>query len=57
MISHFTNRKFQMPFEIVLEKEIDENGIDNGIDLYNKIKTDTINYSISKGSLFNFAIS
>lgn len=57
MISHFTNRKFQMPFEIVLEKEIDENGIDNGIDLYNKIKIDTINYSISKGSLFNFAIS
>lgn len=57
LISHFTNGKFQMPFEIVLEKEIDLNGIDSGIKLYNQIKKDTINYSISKGSLFNFGIS
>jgi tetratricopeptide (TPR) repeat protein len=57
LISHFTSGKFQMPFEMVLEKEIDKNGINKGIDLYNNIKTDTLNYSISKGSLFNFGIS
>lgn len=57
IISHFTNSKFQMPFEIVLEKEIDQNGIDSGIKLYNQIKTDTINYSVSKEALFNFGIS
>ncbi|MGB1284762.1 MAG: serine hydrolase [Polaribacter sp.] len=57
LISHFTNGKFQMPFAIVLEKEIDINGIDSGIDLYNQIKKDTINYSVTKGALFNFGIS
>lgn len=57
LISYFTNGKFQMPFEIVLEKEIDQKGITNGIDLYNNIKTDTTNYSISKEALFNFGIS
>ena len=57
IISHFTNGKFQMPFEIVLEKEIDRNGIDRGIDLYNQIKTDTISYSVSKEALFHFGIS
>jgi len=57
LVSHFTNGKFQMPFEIVLEKEIDLNGINSGIDLYNQIKKDTINYSVSKGALFNFGIS
>ena len=56
LISHFTNGKFQMPFEIVIEKEIDENGIKSGIDLFNTIKTDTLSYSVSKGSFFNFAI-
>lgn len=57
LVSHFTNGKFIMPFEIVLEKEIDQNGIDRGIDLYNKIKTDTLNYSVSKEALFHFGIS
>lgn len=57
LISHFTNGKFQMPFEIVLEKEIDQNGIDSGIDLYDQIKTDTLNYTVSKEALFNFGIS
>ncbi|PHR23167.1 MAG: hypothetical protein COA38_17275 [Fluviicola sp.] len=57
LISHFTNGKFLMPFEIVLEKEIDQNGIDSGIDLYNQIKTDTINYSVSKEAIFHFGIS
>lgn len=57
LISHFTDGKFRMPFEIVLEKEIDQNGITDGIDLYNKIKTDTLNYTVSKGALFNFGIS
>ena len=57
IISHFTDGKFQMPFEIVLEKEIATHGIDKGIERYNKIKTDTLNYSISQGALFNFGIS
>lgn len=57
LISHFTNGKFQMPFELILEKEIDQKGIDNGIDLYDQIKTDTLNYSVSKEALFNFGIS
>ncbi len=57
LISHFTDGKFQMPFEIVLEKEIDQNGINSGIDLYHAIKTDTLNYSVSKEVLFNFGIS
>ncbi len=57
LISHFTNGKFQMPFEVVVEKEIAENGIENGIKLLNTIKTDSVNYSFTKGSLFNFAIS
>jgi CubicO group peptidase (beta-lactamase class C family) len=57
LVSHFTNGKFQMPFEIVLEKEINQNGINDGIKLYNKIKIDTVNYSVSKGGLFNFGIS
>ena len=56
LISHFSKGKFQMPFEIVLEKEIDENGIAHGLKLYNKIKTDTSNFSVSKGSFFIFAI-
>lgn len=56
LISHYTNGKFQMPFEITLEKEIDQNGITSGIDLYHTIKTDTLNYSITKGSLFKFGI-
>lgn len=57
LISHFTKGKFQMPFEITLEKEIDQNGIKSGINLYHTIKTDTLNYSVSKGALFNFGIS
>lgn len=57
LISHFTNGKFQMPFEIVLEKEIDQKGIDKGIELYNQIKMDSVNYSITKEALFNFGIS
>ncbi len=57
LISHFINGKFQMPFEVVVEKEIAENGIENGIKLLNTIKTDSVNYSFTKGSLFNFAIS
>jgi CubicO group peptidase (beta-lactamase class C family) len=57
LISHFTKGKFQMPFEIILAQEIDQKGISKGIDLYNKIKIDTINYSLSRESLFNFGIS
>jgi len=57
LISHFTNGKFQMPFQIPLEKEIDQNGIDKGINLYNQIKTDTLNYTITKETLFNFGVS
>ena len=57
LISHYTDGKFQMPFEIVLEKEIDQNGISKGIEMYNRIKTDTLNYSVSKGALFTFGIS
>ncbi|MEM6398122.1 MAG: tetratricopeptide repeat protein [Bacteroidota bacterium] len=56
LISHFSNGKFQMPFEIVIEKEIGENGIENGVRLFNEIKKDTINYSVSESSLFSFAI-
>ena len=57
LISHFTNGRFKMPFEIVLEKEIEEKGIEKGLKLYEQIKTDTLNYSVSKGELFRFAIS
>ncbi|MFT4524788.1 MAG: CubicO group peptidase (beta-lactamase class C family) [Bacteroidia bacterium] len=57
LISHFTNCKFQMPFEIVVEKEINQKGIEKGIELYNEIKTDTINYAVSKGALFKFGIA
>jgi CubicO group peptidase (beta-lactamase class C family) len=57
LISHYTNGKFQMPFQIVLEKDIDQNGINSGIKMYNRIKTDTINYSVSKEALFYFGIS
>jgi len=57
LISHFTEGKFQMPFEIVLEQEIDKNGIASGIELYNKIKADTANYSVTKEGLFYFGIS
>ncbi|MFD1552594.1 hypothetical protein DNU06_15510 [Putridiphycobacter roseus] len=57
LISHYTNGKFQMPFQIVLEKEIEQNGINSGIKMYNQIKTDTVNYSWSKEALFNFGIS
>ncbi|MFK8046211.1 MAG: serine hydrolase domain-containing protein [Crocinitomicaceae bacterium] len=57
LISHYTNGKFQMPFQIALEKEIDKNGIESGIEMYNQIKSDTLNYSVSKEALFYFGIS
>jgi CubicO group peptidase (beta-lactamase class C family) len=57
LISHFSNGKFPMPFEVVVGRKIDENGIQNGLKLYNTIKSDTLNYSILKESLFYFAIS
>ena len=56
LISHFSKGKFQMPFEILVEKEIDENGIKSGLKQYNKVKKDTLNHSVSKNALFNFAI-
>lgn len=57
LVSLFSNRKFQMPFEIVLEMEIDQNGIESGINKYNQIKADTSNYAVTKGGLFSFGIS
>lgn len=57
LISHFTNGKFQMPFEIVLEQEIESNGIENGIKLYHQIKKNTLHYNVSMEALFNFAIA
>lgn len=56
LLSHFSHGKFQMPFEIILEKEIDEHGIAHGIKQLDRMKRDTQNYSVSAHSLFMFAI-
>ncbi|MFK8056292.1 MAG: serine hydrolase domain-containing protein [Saprospiraceae bacterium] len=57
LASHFSKGKFQTPFELVLAKEIDQNGIDSGISLYERIKSDTASYSVTKESMFYFGLN
>ena len=57
LISHFSEGEFQMPFEVILEREIDKNGIISGLKLFNDNKKDTANYSVSEGAFFSLAVA